>query len=85
MQMSQTTLVPPPLYLTFEGDYYKELTWYGKEATDKEQVGCLLNAYESPAISLTGLEIFLYLFLGIFESWCLTSTSTSTIYAVLKL
>lgn len=66
MQMLQTTLAPPPLYLTFEGDYNKELTWYGKEATAKEQVGCLLNAYESLAISLTGLEVFLHWVFGHF-------------------
>lgn len=49
--MFRTTLAPPPLYLTFEGDYYKELTWYGKETAAREQVGRLLNAYESSAIS----------------------------------
>lgn len=51
MQTFQTTLAPPPLYLTFEGDYYKELTWYGKETAAREQAGRLLNAYKSSALS----------------------------------
>ena len=45
------TTLAPPLYLPFEGDYYKELTWYGKETAAREQVGRLLNAYESSALS----------------------------------
>jgi len=32
--MFQTTLAPPSL--TFEGDYYKELTWYGNEAAARD-------------------------------------------------
>lgn len=74
--MFQTTLAPP-LYLTFEGDNYKKLTWYSKEAAAREQVGRLLNADESPAISLTSLEVVLHSFLPFFfffESWCLKST-----------
>lgn len=77
----QTPLFPPLLYLTFDGDYYGELTWFGKETAAREQVGCLLNAYKSTAISLTALKVFLQSFLAILESWCLKSTFRSIIYA----
>lgn len=41
-QTFPATLAPALSYLTFEGDYCKELTWYVKEAAAKEQVGHLL-------------------------------------------
>lgn len=36
--MLPTTLTSELLYLTFEEDYYKELTWYIKEAAAREQM-----------------------------------------------
>lgn len=66
--MLPTTLTSALSYLTFEEDYYKELTWYVIETAAREQIGHLLNAYQSPAIYLAALKIFLQSFFWLFLS-----------------
>lgn len=70
--MLPTTLTSVLSYLTFEEDYYKELALYIIETAAREQMGHLLNAYQSPAIYLAALKIFLQsFFFGYF--WVLVS------------
>lgn len=84
-QTFPATLAPVLSYLTFEGDYCKELTWYVKEAAAREQVGHLLMP-TSPLLFIWQhwkyfYSLLFFFFLAIFESLYLKSTFRSVVYA----